>query len=100
MRYIMTRKDIINYLQNHYEEFNKSYGVNKIGLFGSFARNEANNNSDVDIFVDMKPSIFNLIAIKEKIESDLKRKVDIVRNHKGLKPILKEMINKDLIYVK
>jgi len=96
----MTRKDIINYLQNHYEEFSKSYGVDKIGLFGSFARNEANRSSDIDIFVDMKPSIFNLIAIKEKIESDLKRKVDIVRNHKGLKPILKEMINKDLIYAK
>jgi len=96
----MTRRDIINYLQNHYEEFNKSYGVNKIGLFGSFARDEANKSSDIDIFVDMKPRIFKLIAVKEKIENDLNRKVDIVRNHKGIKPILKKMINKDVIYVR
>ncbi len=97
---IHTKRDILNYLQEHYDDFKNLYNVNKIGLFGSFARDEATNKSDIDIFVDMKPNLYNMIAIKDKIEKDLKRKVDIVREHKNIKPILLKMIKKDLIYVK
>ena len=42
--------------------------------------------------------MFNLIAIKQQIEEDLHKKVDIIRKHKNIKPIFLEMINKDLIY--
>ena len=97
---IHTKRDILNYLQEHYDDFKNLYNVNKIGLFGSFARDEATNKSDIDIFVDMKPNLYNMIAIKDKIEKDLKRKVDLVREHKNIKPILLKMIKKDLIYVK
>ena len=40
-----------------------------------------------------------MVAIKEQIENDLDRKVDIIREHKNLKPLLLKMIQKDLIYV-
>ncbi len=96
---IHTKKDILNYLEEQYDDFKKVYNVKKIGVFGSFARDEATDDSDVDIFVDMKPNLFNLIAIKDKIENDLKRRVDIVREHKNIKPMLLKMIKKDLIYV-
>ncbi len=46
----------------------------------------------------MEPSLFNLIALKQQIEEDLHKKVDIIRKHKNIKPIFLEMINKDLIY--
>ena len=94
----MTKSDILNYLKEHYQEFHNQYSVEKIGLFGSYARDEATQDSDVDIFVTMKPNMFDMIAIKEQIEEDLHTKVDIIREHKNIKPFFLEMINKDLIY--
>ncbi len=94
----MTKSDILNYLKEHYQEFHNQYSVEKIGLFGSYARDEATQDSDVDIFVTMKPNMFDMIAIKEQIEEDLHTKVDIIREHKNIKPLFLEMINKDLIY--
>jgi len=73
-------------------------GMKLIGIFGSFAKNSATENSDIDIFVKMKPSLFDMVAIKEQIENDLNRKVDIIREHKNIKPIFLKMIQKDLIY--
>ena len=94
----MTKVAILNYLKEHYQEYKSQYNVEKIGLFGSYARDEATNESDIDIFVKMKPNIFGMIAIKEQIEEDLHVKVDIIREHKNIKPFFLEMINKDLIY--
>jgi len=94
----MTKVAILNYLKKHYQEYKSQYNVEKIGLFGSYARDEATNESDIDIFVKMKPNIFGMIAIKEQIEEDLHVKVDIIREHKNIKPFFLEMINKDLIY--
>jgi len=94
----MTKYDVLNYLKEHYQEFKSQYNVEKIGLFGSYARDEATPDSDIDIFVKMKPSMFDMIAIKEQIEEDLHTKVDIIREHKNMKPFFLEMINKDLIY--
>ncbi len=93
------KTNILNYLKEHYSEFKNKYNVEKIGLFGSYARDEATENSDIDIFVKMKPSLFDMVAIKEQIENDLNRKVDIIREHKNIKPIFLKMIQKDLIYV-
>ncbi|HRL09955.1 MULTISPECIES: nucleotidyltransferase family protein [Aliarcobacter] len=92
------KTNILNYLKEHYSEFKNKYNVEKIGLFGSYARDEATENSDIDIFVKMKPSLFDMVAIKEQIENDLNRKVDIIREHKNIKPIFLKMIQKDLIY--
>ncbi len=92
------KTNILNYLKEHYSEFKNKYNVEKIGMFGSYARDEATENSDIDIFVKMKPSLFDMVAIKEQIENDLNRKVDIIREHKNIKPIFLKMIQKDLIY--
>ena len=92
------KTNILNYLKEHYSEFKNKYNVEKIGLFGSYARGEATENSDIDIFVKMEPSLFDMVAIKEQIENDLNRKVDIIREHKNIKPIFLKMIQKDLIY--
>jgi len=94
----MTKFDVLNYLNKHSQEFHNKYNVEKIGLFGSYARDEATQDSDIDIFVTMKPNMFDMIAVKEQIEEDLHTKVDIIREHKNIKPFFLEMINKDLIY--
>jgi len=95
----MTKATILNFLADNKEIFFEKYGVTKIGLFGSYAREEALPQSDIDIFVKMKPSLFDLIALKEQIEKDLHKKVDIIRDHKNIKPFLRSMIHEDIIYV-
>ena len=95
----LTKNNILNYLKEHYSEFQDKYHVEKIGLFGSFAKDKATQESDIDIFVKMQPSLFNMIAIKDQIEQDLHHKVDIIREHNNIKPLFLKMIKKDLIYV-
>ncbi len=101
-RFIVTtdiqKLDVLNYLSQHFQEFKTKYDIEQIGLFGSYARDEAKENSDIDIFVKMKPSLFDMVAIKEQIENDLHKKVDIVREHKHMKPLFLEMIKRDVIY--
>ena len=95
----MTKKEILNYLSNHKKEFQEMYEIEEIGLFGSYARNEAKEDSDIDIFVQMKPDLFKLVELKQQIEKDLQKKVDIIRNHKYIKPLLLKMIQKEITYV-
>ena len=50
----MTQDIIINYLTEHKEQFKKDFDITKIGLLGSCARNEAKNDSDIDILIQLK----------------------------------------------
>jgi predicted nucleotidyltransferase len=95
----INKTNILNYLKEHYSEFKNKYNVEQLGLFGSYARDEATESSDIDIFVKMKPSLFDMVAIKNQIEHDLDKKVDIIREHKNIKPFLLKKIKEDLIYI-
>ncbi len=95
----LNKTDILKYLAEHYSEFQEKYQVEKIGLFGSYAKDKATDESDIDIFVKMKPSLFDMVAIKEQIENDLHKKVDIIREHKNIKPFFLQIIQRDVIYV-
>jgi len=97
----MTQKEVLTYLQSHKQEFQENFGVIKIGLFGSYARNEQTNESDIDLAIEIektKKSLKTFFAIKRSIENDLKRKVDL-GIESSLKPTVKEYIQKDIIYV-
>jgi len=95
----VTKSNILNYLTEHYNEFHSKYNVEKIGLFGSYARDEANEDSDIDIVVTMQPKLFDMMAIKEQIENDLHKKVDIVRLRPKMNTYLKNRILKDGLFV-
>jgi len=96
---MLSQQDILDYLTQHKKEFQRKYNIEQIGLFGSYARNEATQESDIDIFVKMPPKMFKLIALNQQIEDDLKKSVDILREHKQMKPFLLKMIQKDISYV-
>lgn len=96
----MTQKQILDYLSTHKERFQKLYNVNKIGIFGSYARNEATPSSDIDIVVDLKKStMFGLVAIKNDIEEYFKTHVDIVQIRDRMNELLKKRIEQEAIYV-
>ena len=94
----MTKLGVLNYLKEHYQEFHNKYSVEKIGIFGSYARDEETKDSDIDIFVQMHPKLLDMIAIKQLIEEDLHQKVDIVRLRDKMNPYLKKRILRDGIY--
>ncbi len=95
----MNKDIILSYLKEHKNEFMEKYNVEKIGLFGSYARGEAREDSDIDIFVRMKPDLFTMVELKEQIERDLQKKVDIIRLREKMNEALKCRILKDRIYV-
>jgi len=95
----MTKNKILNYLINNKQKFKKEFGVEKIGLFGSFARDEATKDSDIDLVIDMKPkSLKKRLSLKQKIETELQTNVDL-GYLSSLRNFIAKDIQKDLIYV-
>lgn len=96
----MKKEDIISFISAHKTEFEQKFGVQKIGLFGSYARGESYEGSDIDIVVKLiKPDLFYLIGIKQTIEAALGSKVDVVRLRDKMNNALKVRIERDAIYV-
>ena len=75
------------------------YGICRIGIFGSVARNEHNDNSDIDICVELSyPSLFYLVHIKEELQQLFGVPVDIIRIKPEMDSLLKKDIMRDCIY--
>lgn len=94
----ITKKKILAILKQNRERLYKKYNVISMALFGSFARDEANNNSDIDILVDIEPSFENLYNLKGELEDIFETKVDLVTKN-ALRSFIKQEIDKDIIYV-
>lgn len=73
-----------------------SYGVKKAALFGSYARNEQSDNSDIDILVELGKgmSLMDFVGLKLDLEDAIDKKVDLVQ-YKKIKPSIKNYILKD-----
>ena len=86
-------KENIKLLKQKIVKILKENGVRKAGIFGSYARGEANENSDIDILVefDKNISLFDFVGIKLELEDNLKRKVDLTE-YKVIKPRIKRQI--------
>jgi predicted nucleotidyltransferase len=96
---MLTREEALKILQDNKERFAEKYGVTKLGLFGSFARNEATDASDVDVCVEMPPDFFSVEAVREELESSFRRSVDIIRLREDLRELFKERLRKETVYV-
>ncbi len=96
----MQKKDIFNYLSNKKDDFKIKYGISKMIVFGSFAKNKQNANSDLDLAIDTKESdYFLLYDLKEEIEEELNLKVDLIRLREKMNPYLKKRILSEGNYV-
>lgn len=96
----MKKYEILAYLRNHKDEFAQKYKISQVALFGSFARDENRDDSDIDIAIDTSLSdYFLLYDFKERLEKAFDTKVDIVRLREKMNPSLKKRILRDGIYV-
>jgi len=96
----MNRADLLNKLAEFKRNNGEKYGILSIGIFGSFARDQASNLSDADIVVKTNtPDLFTIVHIKESLEEQLRIPVDIVRFRETMNPLLKKRIEKEAVYV-
>lgn len=96
----MGREDILALLRDYKQAYADQYGILTLGVFGSVARNEATDESDVDICISTKtPDAFMLVHIREDLEKLVQRHVDIVRVRDKMNPFLKSRLEKEALYV-
>ncbi len=100
---MLTKEKIIEILKKELPYLKNNFNLKKIGLFGSFAKDTAKENSDVDIIVEFeKPIGLKFFTFAEYIETLLNRKTDIL-TLEGIKSIrLKKVIEdiqRNIIYV-
>ncbi len=96
----MTKDELLETLSSLKHELKQKFGIEEIALFGSYARDEANEESDVDIAimkVDNK-DYFNRVQAKYYLEKFFQKKVDI-GYFDSMRPIIQKYIKKDLIFV-
>jgi hypothetical protein len=92
---------ILNHLKNIKEQYQLK-GIVIVGIFGSFARDEASSSSDIDILYETKKGTKDIYDKKVSLKDELKElfhtNIDLA-NIKYLKPFAKDEIMKDLVYV-
>ena len=96
----MSSSEIQQLLKIYKEKTASRYGISRLGIFGSYAKGESTEKSDIDIIVELQtPDIFKMIHIKEELQELLGKRVDIIRNRDKMNPYLKKHIEKEAIYV-
>jgi uncharacterized protein len=96
----LEKTDIVSFLRNNIEKIN-SFGVQKIGLFGSFVKDEQGKNSDIDILVEFDSDSLtyeNYINLALYLEDNLARRIDLVTRD-SLSPYIGPHILEEVEYV-
>lgn len=96
----MTRKDILQLLAKFQRDRRDEFGIVRLGIFGSTARDQFGDESDVDVVVELAhPDLFALIGIQQELEAVLQRPVDVVRYRENMNAFLKQRIQQEAVYV-
>lgn len=97
-----TKEQILDFISESKPLLQRKFHVKEIGLFGSFARGEQKENSDIDLIIEFEENTENLFDLKILIRNYFKERfncdVDICRE-KYIKPIYKSRIIDEAIYV-
>lgn len=93
------RDYILSLLKVYYLCNKTKHGIARMGLFGSFARNEARPDSDVDILISLeKPNLFTYAIIAQQLETVFGRHVDLISEKAILKEDFRLRVEKEVIY--
>ena len=96
----MSQQEILEALASFQKTKGIAYHIRRIGVFGSAARDQLTDASDIDVVVELsEPDLLALIGIKQDLEAVLQRPVDIVRYRVQMNRFLKQRIEQEAIYV-
>lgn len=96
----MDKKRALQILREHRVVLTETYGVRKIGLFGSIVRDQLRPESDIDIVVEIeteKKQLHNFLALRRYLENQLGRPVDL-GIESALKPVIRGSVEEEIIY--
>jgi uncharacterized protein len=94
-----TLQNILQILRRHQPELQRKYPISRLGVFGSYARGEATEKSDIDIVVEINGSMgLNFIAMADEIEELFGIKTDVI-SKRAIKPKYLPFVEKDIVYV-
>jgi predicted nucleotidyltransferase len=97
---VTTTNDLLARLKAFKESRQAEYCLSSLGVFGSFARGQAQEESDVDIvFETSEPNLFRTSRMKQELEELFARRVDVVRLRERMNPRLKRRILQEARYV-
>lgn len=97
---MLSTTHIINLLKDFKAQSALKYRIRFMGIFGSCARGQQDEQSDVDVFISLQePDFFVMEQIKEELEQLLHRSIDLVNFRESLRPSFKKNILKDAIYI-
>lgn len=92
-------EEYIATLRRHAPILRERYGMTSMRLFGSVARGEQREDSDVDVLVDLPPKFHNACAANDYLEDVLGCHVDMIRNHERLTPFFRKQVQRDGITI-
>lgn len=88
-----TRQEYIDILRNNASELQNRFGISYMRMFGSVAKDQHHDGSDVDLFVVMPAKAYALCAAADYLESILGTNVDLIRKHSNMRPFFQNQIN-------
>lgn len=94
-----TSQEYVDIIKAHSSELHQCFGITSMRLFGSVARGDHHEGSDVDIFVTMPPKFFNLVLAAQYLEELLGCEVDLISDHENIRPFFRQQIEKDGINI-
>lgn len=95
----MTKDEILKELSKNKSYIQQHFEVDKIGLFGSYAKDKQTEDSDIDIYVEFRHKTFdNLAGLWNYLEELYHKKVDLFHKHKNNNKVIVSNIQKDVIY--
>ena len=99
---MLTKEEILQYLFENKELFRDKYNIIKLGIFGSFARDEQTEDSDIDIIIEMDRNTEEIfekrLELKNTLKSYFHKEIDVCHS-RAIKPIFKDYIQNEAIYV-
>ncbi|NMF63188.1 DNA polymerase beta [Brasilonema octagenarum UFV-E1] len=95
-----TLEEIKQILRQSKPLLQEQYQITQLGIFGSYARGEQTQESDVDVLIDYDraPTLFKLVELRDYLSNAIGMKVDIVTQN-GLKPRIRERVLSEVVYI-
>ena len=93
-----TRTEVLDILRSLKDELRERYHVERIALFGSYAREEQGEGSDIDVLVEFGPGadLFDFVGLSQYLEEKLGSGVDVVPEA-ALRPEIRGQVTRDLL---
>ncbi len=99
---MITKENILSFLSNNKNYFKERYHIARIGIFGSYSRNEYSNDSDIDVIIEFDENIEHVFdakyELKEFLQNHFNKSIDLCRE-KSLNKLFYKKIIEEAIYV-